>query len=239
MVRPENDTGRPGERRTEPERQRVVAVDVDAEVADHLAVLRAGADNHPEPGAVQEEPRTECENRAEDDDTVVVQRVVEPEQRDGLVEHRRNGERLGRLAPNRRDEVVDDENEPERQQDVVQRVTAVQSLDGEPFDTHPDDTDEQGRGDESDPEARVSEGSRDGECEVRTEGEQLAVGEVDDVHDAEDDGQPRCEEDVHHPDDEPVEDLLCDGTGDRHARGCNRVRCSRAVRPRRLSSRRV
>jgi len=39
LVGPEGDAADPGERHAEPEQQRVVAVDVDAEVADHLPVL--------------------------------------------------------------------------------------------------------------------------------------------------------------------------------------------------------
>ena len=43
--------GETGERRAESEHQRIEKLDVDAERADHLAIGRAGADQHAEPRA--------------------------------------------------------------------------------------------------------------------------------------------------------------------------------------------
>ena len=91
---------------------------------------------------------------------------------------------------------------------MVEGVAAVQRTDGEALDEHADDAHDERRDDERDPEAGLAERVDDGEREVRAEREQLAVREVDDIHHAEDDRQPRRQQHVDHPERETVEELL-------------------------------
>ena len=59
-----HQAGEPGERRAEPEHQRIEQLDVDAERAGHLAVGGAGADQHAEPRAHHQHSRATARPRA-------------------------------------------------------------------------------------------------------------------------------------------------------------------------------
>jgi hypothetical protein len=119
------------------------------------------------------------------------------------------GDRLGELAGHRpvlpERVVLDHQRHAERGQDRGQRVAAHQRPQGGDL----EDGAEQGHAEhgpaQGEPEVAGEEEHRG--AHVGAEHEQVAVGEVHDVHDPEDQRQPRGDERQDHAVDEPVDDL--------------------------------
>ncbi len=88
-------------------------------------------------------------------------------------------------------------------------TAAVERSEGDPFDHHPHEADDDRRQQQCDPEPHASaERGGDGEGQIRPEREQLAVAEVEDVHHPENERQSRGDQDVNHPDHQAVQEHL-------------------------------
>jgi hypothetical protein len=104
---------------------------------------------------------------------------------------------------------LQDQGNPEGRQDGGQGVSAEKWSQGADLQSGAEHGDDEGRGQKGQPEI-AGEGHGSGAREA-AQHHQIPVGKVDDIHDAEDQGQPRRDEGQDHPIDDPVDCLNHEG----------------------------
>src|SRR5574343_1851027 len=185
---------------------------VDAQGLDHLRIFGAGAQVGAELGPFDHVPGAETDGQRGDDDPATIDGQEHEAEIDAagqrlryLVAFAGNAE----LVP---EDALDDQRQAEGQQQAVEVVELVESAQHQAFDQHPDDADDQRRGDQRHPVVDAEAGQRDpgdkGPHHVlRT------MAEIDDVQQAEDDRQPEAENGVERAVDQPNQQLAAQQRG--------------------------
>ncbi len=123
---------------------------------------------------------------------------------DRLRQECRNAERQSVGAPHEAAEILDDEGETEGQQQAVNGIAIVHPADHQPLDDEAEHPRQQ-RGDhERAPEADIG---RQHEGKIATECQKIAVREIDDVAEVEDQGEAQRHQHVERAEDQPVGDV--------------------------------
>ena len=134
-----HQAGEARERRAEPEHQRVEELYVDPERADHFAVGCAGADQHAEPRAHDEDIKQHRDRERHPDDDEAIERIIEPRQDLHRVEHfARQRQRHAGRSPDQPDELVEEQQQAERAEHVIEMIAAVEPPYRDHFKRHAD-----------------------------------------------------------------------------------------------------
>ena len=142
----------------------------------------------------------------EDDDRAIDGIANARRELDVAAEPRRQRRIYGRAAPEHRDQLVEEEDQPEGGEHLIEVVALVQRAQRDELG---DDADGQRGGQrEQDGEQEAAGVRVKGRGEVGAHHVEGAVGEVDEVHDAEHERQPRGHEEEHHAELEAVQRLL-------------------------------
>jgi hypothetical protein len=114
----------------------------------------------------------------------------------------------GRASPEHGHELVEEENQAEGGEHLIEVIALVERAQRDDLG---DDADgERGREREDDGEREAARLGEEGGGEVRAHHVERAVGQVDEVHDPEDQRQPRRHEEEHHAELQAVQRLLED-----------------------------
>ena len=142
-----------GKPAADPEHARAHELDVDAERMHHLGVLRGGADQQPEPRALEELPDRHGHHDAGGGEEEAVDRERLVEQEDDAGEKRRGGdlERVG--APDQPDGLADDQREAEGHHQEGVRIAPVEPAQDGELERRAEQPDQHRRDRQRDPEA--------------------------------------------------------------------------------------
>ncbi|MCY1527882.1 hypothetical protein D9M68_629680 [compost metagenome] len=181
---------------------------VDAECADHLAVLRGGAHQRAEARAREQQPDKAEHQRADDDQEQVVGRKLAAEDFDRALEARRARAEQFVRAPEPQHRVLDDQHQREGGQELEQLGRLVdaaqqQHLDERAQHAHRERGDQQRR-----PEAHARAELLDERVrDVDAHHEKRSMGEVDDARHAEDQREAGRHQEQRRRAGQPVEQL--------------------------------
>jgi len=181
---------------------------VDAERADHLAVLRGGAHQRAEARAREQQPHEAEHQRADDDQEQVVGRKLAPEDFDRALQARRARAEQFVRAPEPQHRVLDDQHQREGGQQLEQLGRLVdaaqqQHLDERTQHAHRERGDQQRR-----PEAHARAELLDQRVrDVDAHHEKRSMGEVDDARHAEDQREAGRHQEQRRRAGQPVEQL--------------------------------
>jgi len=100
----------------------------------HLGVVDGGADDRARPRAVEREPQQRAHDHRDHDDEDAVAREAQRADGDDALQRRGDGDRVRIAAPDQQREVLEDERESDRHEDLAERL-AGQALQEEPL--HP------------------------------------------------------------------------------------------------------
>ena len=142
-----------GETRAETEDEQAQPGQVDAERADHLAVVSAGLDDGAVGRALQEEPDAADGDGREQRRVELVFGVDQPAEENGAGDVARHLQVLLGGAPEDPDGLLDDQRGAEGEQQAVLRLLAVGSAHAD-FESHADDGDQRRRHEEGQPVAQ-------------------------------------------------------------------------------------
>ena len=179
-----------GERRAEREHGGEQHRLIDAERADHLAVLRRGADQPAEARARQREMQRQQHQRADDDQEQIVARQPAAEDFDRAAQARRARPEQILRSPEPQRRVVDDQHQREGRQQLEQFGRAIDAPQQHEFDQRAERADDQRGGDDAAPEAEhAADLGRERIGDVGPQHIEGAVRDIDDAGDAEDQRQ--------------------------------------------------
>jgi hypothetical protein len=173
---------------------------VDAERADHLAVLRGGAHQPAEPRLGERDVKDREHDRAERDEQEVVARKTAAEDLDRAAQAGRARAEQVLRSPQPQHRVVDHQHQREGREQLEQLRRLVDAAKENDLDQRADHGDHQRRSDDAAPEAEPAADLR-GEAvgEIDAQHVERAVRDIDDARDAEDqrqagrdEEQPRC-----------------------------------------------
>src|SRR5712691_5023238 len=190
----------PAEKRGEHEHARVQGLDVDAEGAQGLAIQGRRADESPDARALEHVPEPERDGGAEQDDEEVVVGNPRSEDAHGAREAGGAAHRFLLRAPDDLGDVAQDEDEGIREEELVQLLLAVETLEEEALDDAAEEGDRRGRPQRGQPEG---DGARPQPLHdliggVRAQHVEGAVSEVEHAKDAEDEREARRDEKEEH-----------------------------------------
>src|SRR2546428_6454867 len=199
------DTGQTGQPGPDAEDEQPDASQVEAEGPHHERIARAGADDEPDVGALEEEPEADEHEHGNRDD----EEAIEREGHEAEVESA--AERAGRvdgqpdLAPDDADGLHDDQRETEREQERIVDRAPVERAHEHPLDYQPQDEDHEWRRHQRDPEVLREPEQED--PEVRSQHVERAVGEIHHRHQPKDQAEADGEQDEDPPEHEAGENL--------------------------------
>ena len=197
-----------GERRAAGEHEREEQGLVDAERADHLAVLRGGADQPAEARLGQNEVQADQHDRPGDDQEQVVAREAAIENFDRAAQARRARSEQIFVAPDPERRIVDDQQHREGGEQLEQLRRLVDAPKQQDLDQRADRRDQQRGEHDGAPEAKsAAHLGRDAVGNVDAQHVERAVGDVDDARDAEDQRQAGADEEQAGGGRKPVECL--------------------------------
>ncbi len=183
---------RRGQHGAEREDAGIDAVDGNGESLRHLAVILRGAHDEADPGSGEHKPGRNQQQRRGGNDKELVAGIAEPGQKDAIAEGRRHRARLRSVEAQRK--LLDDVEQTDSGNDGGFGVI-IQPAQHQPLRKTGDRPDHERRRDERCDEAngRVSvECRRNRPGKHRPQHEELAMGDVDYAHDAEDERQAEC-----------------------------------------------
>ncbi len=182
-----------GERGAEREGQQIRALDIDAHQPRGLAILDHGADRLAGHGAREEQHQAERDAGHRDEHDHARDACPQAEQLDHAARIGA-GEAVAFAARDRQHGVLEQDEQAEGGEDLHHRLV-LQRLQHEPLHHEPDDEhqrrDQKHRVVRADSELREAEEGR-----IHGDHHELALGEIDDAHDAEDQVQPDADEAV-------------------------------------------
>jgi hypothetical protein len=185
---------------------------VDAERADHLAVLRRGADQPAKAGLGEQEMQAEEHDRPGRDQEDVIAREPPVEELDRAAQPRRARPEQVLVAPDEQRGVVDHQQDREGRQQLEQLGRLVDAAQQQDLDQRADRGDRERRDEETAPKAEpAADLGRDAVGDVDAQHVERAVGDVDDAGDAEDQRQSGTDEEQSGRGREPVERLEQEG----------------------------
>ena len=167
-------------------------LDVDAERARHVGVLRRRADQQAEPRALEELPDRHGDDDAGGDEEEAIERERLVEQEDDAGQQRRGRHLQGVRTPDQPDGLADHEGQAEGHHQEGVGVAAIEPAQDREFERRAEQPDQHRRHGEGHPEVARPFAER-----VADEGAQhveRAMREVHDAHQAEDQGEPDAEE---------------------------------------------
>src|SRR6266567_1878260 len=190
----------PAEKRGEHEHARVQRLDVDAEGAQGLAIQGRRADESPDARALEHVPEPERDGGAEQDDEEVVVGDGRSEDAHGAREAGGAAHRFLLRAPDDLGDIAQDEDEGIREEELVQLLLAVETLEEEALDDAAEEGDPRGCPQRGYPEG---DGARaqplnDLIGRVRAQHVEGAVGEVEHAKNAEDEREAGRDEKEEH-----------------------------------------
>ena len=219
--RRQHDAGEAGETGPETEDQQAQPGQVDAQCADHLAVVRARLDDGAVGRSLQEQPDEADGDCREQRRVELVFRIDQSIEENGAGDLPRHLQVLLGGSPEDPDRLLDDERGAEGEQQAVFRLLPVGPAHAE-LEAHADDRDEHGRHEEGQPIPRC-QGKRpvclperaepgkvrvdDQKREVRPEGEERPVGEVDHLHHAHDEHEAQRDQREEKAEAQPVQEV--------------------------------
>ena len=115
------------------------------------------------------------------------------------------------LAPHHADDLFQGRGQPKGQEEAEKRIPAVGAMNDQTFQDQPDHADKDRREDQGHPEPHEL---LHGECEIGPEGEEDSVGEIDDLHHPQDQGEAQG----HHREDK-AEDQTVHGEREQFCHG--------------------
>ena len=165
---------------------------IDAERRHHVAVLRRRANQHAPARALEQQPQPAKHDRTKCDQEQVITRDVLAEEIDRAFESRRaTAEQIVR-SPDQHHDILDHQREAEGREQLEQFRRMVDPPQQHHLDQHADDRDDQRRHDDAAPEPeRAGEALGQRERDIGAEHVERAMGKVHDPRHAEDDRQPR------------------------------------------------
>ena len=208
-IGPASRPGEAGKRGAEAEHDGVEQADVDAQRRHHGAVAGAGPDQHAQAGARDHEPQQHRDREADPDDHQPVERIAQVA---GDLHMARQVVRDGAVdrcsAPQDRDQFVEEQDQAEGGEHLVEVVPLVERAQGNQLhhDPHHQRAGEAKRNRQRERSGGLVEPGR----QVGADHVERAVGEVDEVHDAEHQRQAGGQQEQHDPELEPVERLFGD-----------------------------
>jgi hypothetical protein len=185
---------------------------VDAERADHLAVLRGRADQSPEAGLCQHQVKQQQDERTDDDQEKVVARKVAPENFDRAAQARSAGPEQVFGSPHVLRRVVDDQDQREGREQLELFRRLIDAAQQQHLDQRPERRHQHtGSGDAAPEAERAAHLGGEGRGEIEPQHVERAVGDIDDAGDAENERQPGAHEKQARRRGEPIERLKEEG----------------------------
>ncbi len=186
-------SGKTGEGGTEPEYEGVEELNIDAERADHLAVGGTGADQHADARAHHQRIQQERNRQRRQNDNQPIERVVDSRQNLNRAEHlRRERQRQAGRPPDQPHQFVEEQQQAEGAEHLVKVIASVERPDRNHLKRH---SGHQRREQRQSDAGQETVGERCKCCgEVRAEHVERAVRQIDQIHDAKDQGQAGCEQ---------------------------------------------
>ena len=200
---------------------------MDTHARRHLGVVDGGADHRAGSRAIERQPEQRADHDRHRHDEDAIAREAQRTHRDDPLQRRRHRDRVRVAAPDQQRDVLEDEREPDRHQDLPERL-AGQATQEHALHHDADEREREGAAREC---QHITAGAPDDrQPDVAAEHEVGAMREVDDAHHAEDEGEPAREQEEQRAVRQAVE-----GLGDPEFCGHLRPR-SRAALPRRIFS---
>ena len=128
---------------------------VDAERADHLAVLGRGADQRAPAGAVEQQPQQAEHHRADADQEQLIEREAQPEDVGAAAQPGRAWAQQVLRAPGHQRQVLHDQHHAEGRQQLEQLRRAIDAAQQQHLHHQPDQPDQQGGAEHPAPEAEM------------------------------------------------------------------------------------
>jgi hypothetical protein len=200
------DPAERGERHARAEDRGKERRDVAAQPSGHCGVVDAGADHRADSRAFEKEPQHQRDHGAERDEEKPIGREHAGAERDDAVECGRRRQSMHVAAPDRLHYVEEDERETESQQNLIEVAAAVERAQEADFHRDADNRNRNWRQQERQPKAAGQPIDR--EADVAAQHEERAVREAHDVHETEDQRQPRRGQEQQDTVDDAVEELI-------------------------------
>ena len=212
--RREQHAGEPGKADAERRNRGHIGRKRDAERADDVRILDAGAHDPAECGAVDDEPGRRHRDHGDEQDEEPVARVDEVAEQNLSAQFRRYRERQRRRTEHDPQALLDHHSKAEREQQAQDRIGAIETAKQQPLGDDADDADDNGRDHE-----RAGEADAVGEHDRKIGADRVeaAMRQIDDAAERKDQRKAKRNEQVIGSDQEPVENLLND-EDDLHAR---------------------
>ena len=194
--RPGHRPGQPGQHGADRKHDGEQPVDVDAERPDHVAMRRPGPDQHADPGVQDQVAQAQPDPQTDPDDKQAVGRIGHARQhfhRPGQEFRRRQEQGLG--APDHLDQFVEEQDDAEGRQNLIQMVAPVELSQRDDLDQRPDQPGRHQGRDHAD--QKIPRGLGHRRRDIGADHVQRPMGQVDQVHDPEHQGQPGRQQEQH------------------------------------------
>ena len=165
---------------------------IDAERRHHVAVLRRRAHQHAPARALEQQPEPAEHDRAEPDQEQIVARDILAEEIDRALEAGRAAAEQIVGSPDQHHDILDHQGQAEGREQLEQFRRMIDPPQQHHLDQHADNRHHQRRNDDAAPEAeRAGEALGQRERDIGAEHVERAMGKIHDPRHAEDDRQPR------------------------------------------------
>ena len=197
--------------------RRHVGLQRNAERADHVRVLHAGAHHAAERRLLQQEPEPGNAGDRDADQHHAIERIDEAADHHLPAQCLRNRIRQRRRAENHTQGLLRHHGEAEGEQERQDRIGAIEAAEQRALD---DDAEQRHQHRRQHQRAAEAEIRRDHQREIRADGKEGAVREIDDAAEREDQRQPERDEEIINAVEQSIEDLLHQEHGHGTAFGC-------------------